>query len=159
MIDQEQLNRLYRYALSVCHDSHQAFDLVQAAVSRFIEPPIPELEDPLPYLFRSIRNQAIDDYRKQQRHKKYIEQQQAVPVDFDVQLLEQTLIDQNQLQLLLEKASAEEREILYLWAVEGYTTQELADLMGMPKGTLLSKIYRFRQRIQAEFVDIKEARL
>lgn len=159
MIDKEQLNSLYRYAVSISHEPQQAYDLVHAALARFIEPPQPELQDPLPYLRRSIRNESIDIYRKLQRQRVYIEQQSGLAVEMDIQGLEQLLIDERTLEPLLQKISSEEREILYLWAVEGYTTQEVADLLGMPKGTVLSKIHRLRQNLKTESSDLQEARI
>jgi len=44
-----------------------------------------------------------------------------------------------------------EREILHLWAVEGMTTAQIAEQLDTPRGTVLSRIYRMRQRLIAEF--------
>jgi len=159
MIDKEQLNSLYRYALAISHEPQQAYDLVHAALARFIEPPQPELADPLPYLRRSIRNESIDIYRKHQRQRAFIDQHTEMAVEIDTQGLEKLLIDERALEQVLERISPEEREILYLWAVEGYTTQEVADLLGMPKGSLLSKIHRLRQNLKTEISGQQEARL
>ena len=44
----------------------------------------------------------------------------------------------------------DERELLYLFAIEGYTVQEIADDLGMKKGTLLSKIHRLKARLRTQ---------
>jgi RNA polymerase sigma-70 factor (ECF subfamily) len=44
-----------------------------------------------------------------------------------------------------------EREILYFWAIEGFSTTEVAKIMKMPKGTVLSKIHRMRIAIKQRF--------
>ncbi|MBB6521647.1 sigma-70 family RNA polymerase sigma factor [Pseudoteredinibacter isoporae] len=149
MIDESQLNRLYRYALSLCAESDVAYDLVHGAIGRFIEPPVPELQDPMPYLMRSVRNAFIDQQRHRQRYSHQAFEEEQVLQDFHLKVLESLVIDEHLLEQLLEMLSAEEGEILYLWAVEGYSTQEVADLLEMPKGSLLSKIHRLRKRLLA----------
>lgn len=149
MIDETQLNRLYRYALSLCADPDSAYDLVHGAIGRFIEPPVPELSDPMPYLMRSVRNAFIDQQRHRQRYSHQSFEEEQTPQDFDLRVLESLVIDEQLLGQLLQKLSQEEGEILFLWAVEGYSTQEVADLLGMPKGSLLSKIHRLRKRLLA----------
>jgi len=37
---------------------------------------------------------------------------------------------------------------MYFWAVEGYTTDELAEFLDISRGTLLSKIHRLRKRLE-----------
>jgi len=39
------------------------------------------------------------------------------------------------------------RELLYLWAVEEYTSKELADLFNVPPGTILSRLHRLKIKI------------
>ncbi len=38
--------------------------------------------------------------------------------------------------------------LLYLWSVEGFTIDELATKMIIPRGTLLSKIHRIKKKIR-----------
>ncbi len=147
MIEEQNLNRLYRYALSLGADADLAYDLVHGAISRFLEPPIPDLEDPIPYLIRSVRNAFIDIKRRDARYQHETYDEEGSPQDYDIKALESLSIDQNFIAQLLGELSSQEREILFLWAVEGYSTSELADLLNMPKGTLLSKIYRLRNRL------------
>ena len=41
-----------------------------------------------------------------------------------------------------------EREVLFLADVEEYTAQEIADLMGHPRGTILSLIHRTHRKLR-----------
>jgi RNA polymerase sigma-70 factor (ECF subfamily) len=41
-----------------------------------------------------------------------------------------------------------EREALYLSAVESYTAQEIADLTGSPRGTVLSLLHRAKGKLR-----------
>ena len=43
-----------------------------------------------------------------------------------------------------------ERELLFFWAVEGCTAQEIADRTDSPRGTVLSRIHRLRQKILSQ---------
>ena len=60
----------------------------------------------------------------------------------------------------LESALAElkplERSALYLNVVEGYTAREIGDLLDLPRGTVLSLMYRGRQRLRG-LLEHKEA--
>ena len=46
-----------------------------------------------------------------------------------------------------------ERELLYLAYVEGYTTQELADMTGRPRNTVLSQLHRARHKLRGALGD------
>ena len=50
-----------------------------------------------------------------------------------------------------------EREALYLATVEDYTAQEIADLTGRPRGTVLSMIHRARKKLRGFLTDEAQA--
>ena len=52
------------------------------------------------------------------------------------------------LDTLLATLSDGEREALYLNCVEGYSTREISEQTGKPRGTILSLIARGRQKLQ-----------
>ncbi|WP_271272155.1 RNA polymerase sigma factor [Aliamphritea hakodatensis] len=148
MIDQAQLNRLHRYAVSLCRHGDDAFDLVQSALASFLEPPVKQFDDPIPYLFTSIRNRYIDIYRRDQKVQNTpLQDEHREAADYDLQVLETVMVNERQVHYLMNMLDDQEREMLFLWAVEGYSTQEVATLMALPKGTVLSKIHRLRQRL------------
>lgn len=151
MFDQAELNQLYRFCYSMTIDETAAYDLLQNALEKFLKSNTKK-ENNLAFMYRIIRHQFIDDYRKQSK-------QQTVPfeeqdyVDFDVKTLESIKIDEDLIEQVLDYLEPLEREIVFFWAVEGYTTQQIADMLAMPKGTVLSKIHRMRQRIKQQFND------
>ena len=65
---------------------------------------------------------------------------------------------------LLEKALGtlrpEDRETMFLFAVEGFTAQEISDMTGRPRGTILSVLHRVRHKLRAELesVNVEGAR-
>ena len=74
-------------------------------------------------------------------------------VDMDTKPMEQIIASQLQVESVWQELSPDEREILYFWAVEGYSTSELAEFLQTPRGTLLSKIHRLRIRLEEIFDD------
>lgn len=84
------------------------------------------------------------------------------PADFDVQTLEELLVNENMAEQILQSLEPNEREIMYCWAIEGFSTSEIAIKLEMPKGTILSKIYRMRKKLIEQFTecsdDIMEAK-
>lgn len=49
----------------------------------------------------------------------------------------------------LEQLTAGEREIIALAVVEGYTTKETAKILGLPHGTVSSKLFRSLKKLKA----------
>ena len=43
-----------------------------------------------------------------------------------------------------------EREILYYWAIEGMTAQEISRQIDTPRGTVLSRLYRLRKKFETD---------
>jgi len=155
MLSKEDLNRLFRYACSLIKDQDQAFDLVQSSVEKMLKRNHTNIDNKSGYLMRSIRNEFID----QARHNKIY---QTVSTDeaFSTHLheiksvpsLDDILIQNEDLDIILSKLSAIESELLYLWAVEEYTIDEISELQNVPRGTLLSRMHRMKKRIKSEFL-------
>lgn len=151
MFDQGDLNQLYRFCYSLTLDEPSAYDLLQSALEKFLKNDTKK-QNTIAFMYQIIRHQFIDDYRKQSRQKTEPFEEQDY-VDFDVKTLESLSIDDDLIEQVLEYLTPLEREILFYWAVEGYSTQQIADMLAMPKGTVLSKIYRMRLRIKQQFSD------
>lgn len=153
MFDQQSLNKLYRFCYSLTTDEANAYDLLQNSLEKFLKSKH-EKENSLAYMYQIIRHQFIDDYRKQSKQTSIPFEEQDY-FDFDVKTLESVSIDEDLIEQVLIYLKPLEREILFYWAVEGYTTQQIAEMLALPKGTVLSKIYRMRQRINKQFNEQK----
>lgn len=152
MFDKEVLQQLYRYCYSLTCDEHDAYDLLQGAVEKFIKFNV-VASQPVAYIKKIIYNRFIDDYRR----KKIVQfenlEEAALPADFDVQTLEELLVNENMAEQILKSLEPDEREIMYCWAIEGFSTMEIAEKLEKPKGTILSKIYRMRKKLIEQFSD------
>ena len=151
MLDETELQTLYQYAMVLSQHRDDAYDLLQSAVESYlikVKRGAQVIECPVAYVRTLIRNRYIDHYRYRQRWQSESFEELALydisPVD-----LEQVVIDSDELQGIWTQLSVEDRDILYHWAVLGYSTDEACALLDMPRGTFLSRIHRLRKRCQA----------
>ena len=132
----------FRYALSLAHHHHDAEDLAQQAwlkLQRNGSSPI--VRGPL---FKTIRNLFIDSLRR-----KGIIEFETLPEE--THLAQEPASEPGvtgDLEYLLGQLKAGDRELLYLHCVEGYTAQEISDLIGRPRGTILSSINRAKAKLR-----------
>jgi len=162
MFDKEILQQLYRYAYSLTCDEHDAYDLLQGAIEKFIKSNT-KANQPTAYIKKIIYNRFIDDCRRQKIVQFENLEDADLPADFDVQTLEELLVNEDMAEQILQSLESDEREIMYCWAIEGFSTSEIAKKLEKPKGTILSYIYGLRKKLIEQFSnnsnDVMEAEL
>jgi RNA polymerase sigma-70 factor (ECF subfamily) len=143
--EKELLQAGYRYALSLTHHPHDAEDFVQTACLKLYSKKGRIKSKAL--LFKTIRNLFFD----QQRRAKVI-QFQALGDHQEIAapsvLSPETCALAIDLESLLSRLRPEEREVLYLNTVEGYSAREIAKLSGQSRNTVLSLLHRGKQKLQ-----------
>jgi len=150
MFDKQQLQNLYRYCYSLTCEKQNAYDLLQNSLEKYIKKNGSKTR-PIAYMKGIIRNQFIDDYRRNKIVQFEEMEESVVAADFDVRTLESIVINENMVEHVLRHLDDDEREIIYHWAIEGLSTSQISDELGKPKGTILSKIYRMRKKIIEQF--------
>lgn len=152
MFDKDMLNQLYRYAYTLTGDESEAYDLLQDSVERCLKRADQQFNSLEFYAKRVMRNHYIDQLRHKQRFpEKEFDEMDEQPVDLDTNGLEKLIINEQQLDCVWQQLNHVEREILFYWSVEDMTAQEIADVMDMRLGTVLSRIHRLRQRLKSSF--------
>ena len=153
MLDKALLNQLYRYAVSLSNNEDQAYDLLQSCVEKYLRADRSDIRKPVAYMMRLIRNEFID----QTRRRRFVCDTDDETLNrmhdeasVDAMSMEDIYIQQCEVDALLGTMQPEERELLFLWAVEEYTIDEIAQLKQVPRGTLLSRLHRLRQRIRLQ---------
>jgi len=154
MFNESELNSLYRYSLALCHDADEAYDLLYSNIEKFLGPNKnnQQIDNKQAYMKRCIRNSFID----LQRHKQIrLIKSDTLEYDYnelqqDLDSLENELINQQEVEHLLNKLKTDERELLYLWAVEEYTAQEIATMQGGGRNTWLSRIHRIKLKLRGK---------
>lgn len=143
----ELLPRLRRFAVSLTRNTSSADDLVQATLERAITrwgDKRPE-GDLRAWLFSILYRQFLDAQRRTRRY--------ARMVDFftgreDVQpSVERTVMAQSTLQAF-DQLNTEQRALLLWVSVEGLSYKEVAEILGVPLGTVMSRLSRARQALR-----------
>jgi RNA polymerase sigma-70 factor, ECF subfamily len=135
---------LLRFALKMVRDRHRAEDLVQetllSAWRHFhqFEPGT----NCRAWLFRILINARNREFSK------WRELAEVVSID-DIQLREPERISAStEINSALDNLSSEHREILMLGVVEGFSLKELAVILSVPAGTVMSRLSRARARLR-----------
>lgn len=146
--DAEDLNRMYRYCAALTGDPASAYDLLQDGLERYLRGAPSEARAPMAVLRRIVRNRYIDlrrtDHSRTQDALETLDEQTA---DIGFSTLETVLVAEQEVARIWAMLDSADRELLHLWALEGYTAQEVADLLDQPRGTVLSRIHRLRKRL------------
>ncbi len=151
------LEGLYHLAYRFTGQQHDAEDLVQDLVLKLYQKQssLLKAEEPRSWLARSLRNLYIDSIRKENRtphghlHEAGTETLNTLE---DTTRQPDTGLAQSQLQAELISAlgelKQEQRDLVIMHDVEGYTLKELTQVFDMPLGTLKSRLHRAHQRLK-----------
>lgn len=148
MFDRPALQRLFRYGFSLTHDEDAAYDLLQDALEISLRKAPDRADAAIGYVQSIMRNRFIDQYRRELHHPSInYDENDDQPINIDPMVLEDVVIAENEVESIMAMLDPLDRELLFLWAVEGYTAQEIAGRTDSPRGTVLSRIHRLRQKI------------
>lgn len=151
--DQTHLNQLYCYCYSLTVHKEDAYDLLQTSLEKYLKHQNQKPDSPqtTAYLRRIIRNQFIDNARRAKcvPFESLADENEASTID--IQPLDNLLINEERVDQIWKLLNTSEREIVFLWAIEGYTAKEISEEINVPRGTILSKIHRLRQKVQKAF--------
>lgn len=148
------IEALYKLAFRLCNSQNDAEELVQVFLIR-IFPKIDQLElieKKSPWLCRGLYNLYVDNYRKTVREATIFDchetdenlaQHQNTPLDY---------VDNKDLSrrinTALQQLNDDQRVVVLLHDSEGYTLHELTEILGVPLGTLKSRLNRARQSLK-----------
>lgn len=147
----ELLPRLRRFALALTGSRDAADDLVQTAclkaLSRLHQFEVGTRLDS--WLFRIMHTTWIDFGRSAiRRHTDDDEEAlQRMPVDARIHERAEARDELATVRRELSSMPEEQRSVVALIAVEGLSYQEAADLLGVPVGTVVSRLSRARKRL------------
>lgn len=158
------IEQLYRLGYRFSGTSHDAEDLVQELLTR-LYPKAKELsgiEKLGPWLSKSLYHLFIDQNRRTTRSPVALMDDMGMDIETaicinagpDISLARQ------QTYARMEKAlfalNSEQRSLVAMHDMEGYTLPELATMLDKPLGTLKSGLHRARVRLREQLSDIQE---
>ncbi|MFW9081369.1 sigma-70 family RNA polymerase sigma factor [Pseudomonas sp. P2757] len=136
-----------RFALSLTRNSSSADDLVQASLERALSSWAGKRADGdlRAWLFSILYRQFLDAHRRSRRYARMLEfftgRDDAEPS------AERTVIAQSTLQAF-DRLPTEQRALLLMVSVEGLTYKEVAEILDVPTGTVMSRLSRARQALR-----------
>lgn len=141
------LPQLRRFALSLCRSGDVADDLVQITAERAFA--ARETFDPAsrlgPWLFRILCNAWLDQLRRRRTAGVQLEAEeleQALAVDGAAAA--EASLTLRSVDEAMKTLSEDHRSILHLVCIEELSYAEAAEVLGVPKGTVMSRLARAR---------------
>lgn len=136
-------DRVFRYALTLLHDRHLAEEVAQETMiavwngaHRFAG-----RSKASTWIFGIARNQAFTLMRREQKAEKMPKPDliQADPSNL--------ILQQEKVRDALDDLSADHREVVYLTFYEGLSYGEISGLLGIPEGTVKSRMFHAKRRL------------
>ncbi len=143
--------RLIALSRSICRDADIAEDIVQEAfVKLWRKPPDgPEVVIPS-WLRRVVTNLSINDLRRRKRAKPLPEFSTDAAMQNHRQPEDQVDLDDNMRRVdeAMDRLPEEKRAIIVMRVYEQMTYQEIAEVLGCPTGTVMSRLNRAREALR-----------
>lgn len=153
----EHLPRLRRYARALTGDRSRADDLVQDTLARALA----KLDlwqpgsDLRAWLFTLMHNLFVNQLRSNRLPETALDEALDTPVSGG-QLEALAVRDIHE---ALARLPAEQREVLLLVGLEQFGYAEAAQVLGVPTGTVMSRLSRARERMRRMLADAPATRL
>ncbi len=145
------LPRLRRFARALTGQTADADDVVQIAVERALT----RLEQFQPgtrfdaWVFQIVRNAWIDEARSRTRQARvFAPAELGESVGDDGEAAMHAKLEASEMWKAMRTLPEEQREAVALVCVEGLAYREAADALGVPIGTLTSRLSRGREALQ-----------
>ena len=147
----EALPRLRRYAVALAGDVSMADDLLQDCMERAWKNRAAVADDSamLPWLRAILHNANVDRIRLRRRRPNESENLDAISETVASTAAGDGTTMSMDVVRAMNRLSAEHRQVLLLVGVEGLSYREIADAVGVPTGTVMSRVARARERLRA----------
>lgn len=146
------LPKLRRFAHSLSRNGADADDLTQVTIERALRSrdqwePGTRLDS---WLYRIMRNLWIDTARARARKGKYeARPEEAETVGEDPRDAMDASLELQRAMSAMGRLPDEQREVVALILIEGYGYREVAEMLGLPVGTVSSRLVRGRTAMLA----------
>ena len=151
---------LHRFALKLTADSEEANDLLQETSLKALDNEDKYTPDTnfKGWMYTIMRNIFINNYRKTVRAQTFIDQTDNLfhlnlPQDSGFESTEGNY-DLKEIRKIVHSLPKEYR-VPFSMYVSGFKYREIADKLGLPLGTVKSRIFFTRQRLQKELKDFR----
>jgi RNA polymerase sigma-70 factor (ECF subfamily) len=144
-----EIPRLRRYARALTRDGSRADDLVQGCLTRAIAKqhlwqPGTDLRA---WLFTILHNQHVNDVRRAVREGVTVQVEEIAPA-LTVHSNAMATLELRDLEAAIAKLPQEQRQVILLVGLEGMRYEQVADILGVPVGTVRSRLSRGRDQLR-----------
>ncbi len=163
----KEVDAVYRMAYHLAHNADDANDLVQETyLKAFKAQGSFELRERgiKPWLFKILHNNFYTKLAKQKRSPVLMEdlsyeadknpKTENQPA-WDLSSLDWENVDER-LKQAIDDLPEHYQQVLLLWAVEGLKYREVADVLGIALGTVMSRLYRARTILAENLVELAQ---
>ena len=164
------LDSLYVFGLKLTAEPSDAEDLVQDTIVkafRFFDS-FEKGTNAKAWLFRILKNSFINNYRKTQKNPQEVDFDEVSAYYENVraertettnleQLIFRDLMD-DRFSKALEKLPEDFRNVVLLCDVDGFTYEEISNMMDVPIGTVRSRLHRGRNLLKTELYEYAKKR-
>jgi RNA polymerase sigma-70 factor (ECF subfamily) len=157
----EEIPRLRRYARSLVRDRDAADDLVQDSLERALS----RMESwttgdsPRRWLFTIMHHLFVDQLRRAKRHVQAVTMMPETIDALAAPPQQPDKVASAEVLSALQQIAPERRAALTLVAVEGFSYADAANVLGIPAGTLMSRIARGREELRAILDDVSRRKM
>jgi RNA polymerase sigma-70 factor (ECF subfamily) len=138
---------LRRYAFALLRDRDRADDLVQDTLERALSRWLLRRPDGdvRAWLFAILRNLHVSAWRRDRRHRT----DAGEAATSSVPPRQEAAMEVHDVLAALDQLPEEQKSLLLLVGVEDFSYDDAARILGMPIGTVMSRLSRARQRLRA----------
>jgi RNA polymerase sigma-70 factor, ECF subfamily len=145
----DHVDRLYRAALGLCRNPHEAEDLVQETYARVLARPRRlRNADELGYLLRTLRNTFVDVHARPRK---------LATAELEEELIEgargtgvpgaDSVAEAHDVLRAVSELPPDFRDVIVAVDLTGLSYAEAARALDVPTGTVMSRLYRARERV------------
>ena len=161
----DQIDAVYRMAFHLARNPDDASDLTQETYLRAFNAEAGfELRDRgvRPWLFKILHNVFYTKIARRQREPISVDSLDYDAADdsetisaynWDLSTLDWEQVDER-LKGAIQALPDHYRQVLLLWAVEGLRYREVADVLDVPLGTVMSRLYRARAILSEQLAEL-----
>lgn len=144
-----QIPSLRRYSRALTTNACEADDLVQDALERALRKKNlwHKGRSLRPWLFSIMHNVFVNGVRRQsKRATLQLVDESVSNTIYDAE----SMWMQKQLQQAISQLPEDQRQVFLMVSLEGFTYKEVANIMGTPVGTVMSRLSRARNRLSQQ---------
>lgn len=164
------MDALYNFALRLTTDPNDAEDLVQDTIVkayRFFSS-YEKGTNAKAWMFRILKNSFINNYRKTSKKPSQVDYDEVSSYYESIRaertetsdlenLMFREMMDDD-LSMALKRLPEDFRTVVLLCDVDGYTYEEIANMLDVPIGTIRSRLHRGRNLLKTELLEYAKKR-